>query len=79
MPLPRRFYGTVHLNPDRVGRDASHITEEVIVYLIGQLDADVTVTLEIEARSPKGFPDQIVRIVIENARALKFKNCAFEE
>ena len=79
MPLPRRFYGTVHLDPNRVGRDAGRIAEEVIAHLIGQPGAQVTVTLEIEAQSPKGFPDQIVRIVIENARALKFKNCAFEE
>jgi predicted AAA+ superfamily ATPase len=78
-PTLRRFYGTVHLDPNRVGRDAGRIAEEVIAHLIGQPGAQVTVTLEIEARLPDGFPDNIVRIVIENGRTLKFRNCEFEE
>jgi hypothetical protein len=76
---PHRFYGSVRLDPNRVGRDAGRIAEEVIAHLIGQLGADVTVTLEIEARSPKGFSDQIVRIVLENGRTLKFTTCEFDE
>lgn len=35
-------------------------------------------TLEIEATAPEGFPDNVVRIVAENARTLKFKSHAFE-
>ena len=78
-PTPHRFSGSVRLDPNRVGRDAGRIAEEVIAHLIGQLGADVTVTLEIEARSPKGFSDQIVRIVLENGRTLKFTTCEFDE
>jgi hypothetical protein len=75
---PHRFYGSVRLDPNRVGRDAGRIAEEVIAHLIGQLGTEVTVTLDIEARSPKGFPDQIVRIVLENGRTLKFTTCEFD-
>jgi hypothetical protein len=75
---PQRFYGSVRLDPNRVGRDAGRIAEEVIAHLIGQLGTEVTVTLDIEARSPKGFPDQIVRIVLENGRTLKFTTCEFD-
>lgn len=75
---PRRFYGTVHLDPARVGRDASRIADEVIAHLAGQLGAEVTVTLEIEAKLPDGATDQIVRTVTENSRTLKFKNLGFE-
>jgi hypothetical protein len=75
---PRRFYGTVQLDPARVGRDASHIADEVIAHLVGQLGAEVTVTLEIEARLPDGAPDQVVRIVTENSRTLKFTTHGFE-
>lgn len=78
-PLPRRFYGTVRLDPTRVGRDASRIAEEVIAHLIGQVGAEVTVTLEIEATLPNGASDQIVRIVTENSRTLKFVNHGFEK
>ena len=47
-PRPRRFHGTVRLDPARVGRDASQIADEVIAHLAGQVGAEVTVTLESE-------------------------------
>jgi len=77
--LPRRFHGTVTLDPARVGRDASRIADEVIAHLAGQVGADVTVTLEIEASLPKGASDQIVRTVTENSRTLKFTSQGFEK
>jgi predicted AAA+ superfamily ATPase len=78
VPLPRRFHGTVVLDPARVGRDASRIADEVIAHLAGQLGADVTVTLEIAVSLPKGAPDQLVRTVTENSRTLKFTTHGFE-
>ena len=35
MPAVRRFFGTVTLDPTRVGRDAGRIADEVIVHLMG--------------------------------------------
>ena len=75
---PRRFHGTVRLDPARVGRDASRIADEVIAHLAGQVGAEVTVTLEIEASLPDGASDQIVRTVTENSRTLKFTSHGFE-
>jgi predicted AAA+ superfamily ATPase len=75
----RRFHGTVRLDAARVGRDASRIADEVISHLAGQVGAEVTVTLEIEASLPGGASDQIVRIVTENSRTLKFTNHGFEK
>ncbi len=82
-PLPpepklRRFHGTVSLSPTRVGRDASRIADEVIAHLAGQVGAEVTVTLEIEASLPDGASDQTVRTVTENSRTLKFTSHGFE-
>ena len=74
---PRRFHGTVLLDPTRVGRDASRIAEEVIGDLAGQVGSEVTVTLEIEAKLPDGASDQIVRTVTENSRTLKFTSHGF--
>lgn len=76
---PRRFYGTVKLDPQRTGRDASRIAEEVIAHLVGQDGAEVSVTLEIEARLPQGASDQVVRAVTENSRTLKFTSHGFEK
>ena len=75
---PKRFHGTVTLDPNRVGRDAGRIAEEVIAHLVGLVGAKVTVTLEIEAEIPGGTPDQVVRTVTENGRTLKFDSQGFE-
>lgn len=72
-PQPkRRFYATVDLNPERVGRDAARIAEEVIVHLLN--GSDVKVTFEIQASSAEGFPENVVRIVSENSRALGMRS-----
>lgn len=84
-PLPpgperklRRFHGTVRLDATRVGRDASRIADEVIAHLAGLLGTEVTVTLDIEASIPNGASEQVVRVVTENARTLRFTNQGFE-
>ncbi|WP_119292278.1 Swt1 family HEPN domain-containing protein [Azohydromonas sediminis] len=75
---PKRFYGSVTLDPERVGRDAGQIASEVIAHLEGLVGARVRVTLEIEAEIPNGVPENVVRIVTENARTLKFDAQGFE-
>lgn len=77
--LARRFHGTVSLDPARVGRDAGRIAAEVIAHLAGQPGAEVSVTLEIEARLPNGASEQTVRAVTENSRTLNFASHAFEK
>ena len=77
-PRPNHYYGTVALDATRVGRDAGKIAEEVIAHLSGLVGAQVTVTLEIAASVPDGVPDNVVRIVIENGRTLKFSNQGFD-
>jgi predicted AAA+ superfamily ATPase len=76
---PKRFHGTVVLNAERVGRDASEIATEVIAHLAGLVGAKVTVTLEIEAEIPAGAPDHVIRTVTENGRTLKFTSQGFEK
>ena len=71
--------GTVTLDPNRVGRDASRIADEVIAHLAGLIGAKVTVTLEIQAEVPLGAPDHVVRTVTENSRTLKFTSQGFEK
>jgi hypothetical protein len=78
LPRPRRFHGTVTLDPERAGRDASKITDEVITHLVGLIGSSVRVTLEIDAEIPAGVPDNVVRTVTENSRTLKFTSHGFE-
>ena len=77
-PRPRRFHGTVRLDPGRVALDAGRVAEAVIAHLEGQVGSRVSVTLEIEAELPDGAPEHIVRAVTENSATLKFEQHAFE-
>ena len=78
-PKPKRYHGSVILDSARVGRDAGRIADEVVTHLVGLAGSSVRVTLEIEADIPQGAPDNVVRIVTENSRTLKFaSNSGFE-
>ena len=74
----KRYHGSVRLNSTRVGRDASQIADEVIAHLAGLVGAEVRLTLEIEADIPDGAPEDVVRIVTENSKSLKFEDTGFE-
>jgi predicted AAA+ superfamily ATPase len=76
---PKRFFGSVTLDPTRVGRDAGRIAEEVIQHLAGLMGSNVEITLEIHVELPDGTPDHIVRTVTENCRTLRFRAHGFEE
>ncbi len=76
---PKRFFGSVALDATRVGRDAGLVAEEVLSHLSGLMGSNVKVTMEIEAHIPDGVPDNIVRIVTENGRTLKFISQGFEK
>ena len=76
---PRRYYGSVKVDPVRLGRDAGTIAQEVIQHLLTLPGAKVEITLDIHAELPSGAPDNVVRTVTENARTLKFKAGGFED
>jgi hypothetical protein len=76
---PRRYHGSVNLEPTRVGRDAGRVADEVIAHLAGLVGSSVRVTLEIQADVPNGAPDNVVRTVTENSRTLKFLSYGFED
>ncbi len=76
--LPRRFHASITLNPDRVGRDAGKIADEVLSHLSTLPGARVRVSVEIEAEIPEGAPEHVQRTVSENANTLKFDSHGFE-
>jgi hypothetical protein len=76
--LPTRFHGSVTLDSARVGRDAGRIADEIVSHLAGLVGSNIRVVLELDASIPSGASDEIVRIVTENARTLKFESQGFE-
>lgn len=77
-PRPKRFFGTLKLEPARVGRDAGRAAEEVILHLTGLPGASPEIVLEIQIRVPGGIPESVIRTIIENCRTLKFDSFDFE-
>jgi predicted AAA+ superfamily ATPase len=75
----RRFYGSVRLDPARMAKESGEIAQAIVQHLASLVDADVTVTLEVQANMPGGAPDSVVRTISENARTLKFDSSNFEE
>ena len=77
--LPRRFFGTVELDPDRAGRDMGQVAEEVLQHLTTLRGGKVRVTVEIAAEVAEGVSDDTQRVIDENCRTLGFTSHGFEE
>ncbi len=76
---PKRFYGTVNLDPIRAGRDAQQVIAEVVQHLTSLPGSNIEVTMEIQARVSNGIPDDVVRTVAENCQTLQFTTQEFED
>lgn len=76
---PKCFYGTIRLNPMRLSSEAGTIGQEVVQHLQALLGVDVQITLGIEADVPEGIPDQVIRVISQNAKTFKFDNSGSEE
>ena len=66
------------LDPQRIGRDAGRVAEEVIQHLSTLPGAKAEVSLEIRIKVPDGVRDDVVRTVTENCNTLKFTSFGFE-
>lgn len=68
---------SVTLDPLRLTSQMGKISEQVIA-LLGLVDSEVRITLEIEANVTQGVPDNVVRIVTANGRILRFTSAGLE-
>jgi predicted AAA+ superfamily ATPase len=78
-PKNTRFFGVARVNPERYARDLTRLSQEIIQHLAAPEGVELEVRVEISARKPDGFPEDKVRIVIENARTMKFESYGFED
>lgn len=77
-PKNTRFYLNRKLDNARVGREVQRWMDEVVSLLTSAEGAEVEISLEITARTKKGFPPGTVRAVMENCRTLKADQAGFE-
>jgi hypothetical protein len=75
---PKSFHGSIHIKPSAAKMNLVQVAEEIISILAGDPNANLEITLEINAEFPSGASDQIKRAVSENANALGFKTKACE-
>lgn len=74
-----QFYATTTLDPLKAKMDFATIMDEVIQQFTAKLGVEVSISIEIEARSRNGFDEALQRSVKENCSVLKFKSTEFEE
>lgn len=77
-PKMKAFFGSVDVNPTKAKMALVEIAEEVIAHLTADPNAEVRVSVEIQADFVAGASDQTRRAVSENADALGFKNKRWE-
>jgi predicted AAA+ superfamily ATPase len=70
-PRPRRFYAKVVLDPARPTPMVSQIAQSILSELDRVRGTTITITLDIDAESPAGFPQDVEDVVRDNAKTLK--------
>ena len=74
-----RFYGNINLDPLKAKMDFATLMDEVVQQFTEKLGVDVTISVEIEAKTPQGFDEGLQRTIKENCKVLKFSSAEFDE
>ena len=80
--LPKRFFATIALDPDRAGLEVARIMDGLLVELTRTGGSSLRLTLELEgAAAEQGYPEDVIDTVKANARDLKLgdESFGFEE
>ena len=77
--IKKQFYGSIDLDPVKAKMDFATIVDEVVQQFTAKLGIEVTISVEIQAKSQDGFDESLQRTIKENCNVLGFKNSEFEE
>ena len=75
---PLHFYGTIKIDPAKMGTTAGNISAEILQHLSRLPRASVEVSLDIRVNIPSGIPEDTARTVRENCRTMKFDSFEFD-
>jgi uncharacterized protein len=75
---PRRFYAKISLDPNRPRPQVSNIAQSILSELDRTWGTTITLTLDIDAESADGFPEDVENVVRDNARSLRITDFGFE-
>lgn len=74
-----RFFGVYEVDPERYSRDLNRLSQEILQHLSSIDGVDLDITIEIHAAVKEGFAADKIRVILENARSLKFRQSSFEK
>jgi hypothetical protein len=74
----KRFFGTTGLDPILAKKEFADVVDEVVQQFTTKVGSEVTITVEVQARSAAGFDEGVQRAVRENCKTLKFSSFDFE-
>jgi hypothetical protein len=74
----RRFYAKVTLDPNRPTPQVSNIAQSILSELDRARAAKITLTLDIDAEAPDGFPRDVENVIRDNAKSLEVDEFGFE-
>lgn len=77
--IKKQFYGSIELDAVRAKMDFSTIVDEIVEQFTAKLGVDVTISIDIQAKSPDGFDEALQRTIKENCNVLRFNNAEFDE
>jgi hypothetical protein len=77
-PRPRRFYAKIALDPNRPTPQVSNIAQSILSELDRVRGTKVTLTLDIDAETSEGFPEDVESVVRDNAASLRITDFGFE-
>jgi len=75
---PRRFYAKITLDPNRPTPQISNIAQSILSELDRARDTTITLTLDIDAETTNGFPEDVEAVVRDNAASLRITDFGFE-
>lgn len=77
VPVKTRFYGTIDLSTAKAKQQFVDIFDDVVKHL-ERHDITLTLSLEIDAESEKGFDENLQRIIRTNCQGMGFKSAEFD-
>ncbi|MFP4062855.1 MAG: ATP-binding protein [Halochromatium sp.] len=78
-PIKTQFYGSIELDPVKAKLDFAQIVDEIIEQFTARVGVEVTLSIDIQAKTKTGFDESLQRTIKENCNVLKFGSAEFEE
>jgi len=75
---PRRFHAKIALDPNRPTPQVSNIAQSILSELDRVRGTKLKLTLDIDAETTEGFPEDVESVVRDNAASLRITDFGFE-